>query len=481
MFQRIKNFLFENQSLKQSIAKNTFWLFSGQLLGRITRIAIVVYAARILGPASWGAFSYAMGLVAFLTIFTDIGVSAIVTRESAKNPAIGDRYFSTAFFLKLVFLILGAALLIFGAPYITNLEEAKMLLPIISLVLIFDSLRNFGFAISRANEKMQWEGINEVLTNIAITGLGFWALNNSATSQSLTASYALAVGIGFLLIAWQLRHYFKNLLTNLDYSLIKPILSMAWPFALASSLGAVMINTDLIMLGWLTSAEEVGFYSVAQRPIQLLYVLPTIFAVSLFPTFSRLANQDNAKFKEILETALKIALLAALPIAAGGMILGDQIINLLFGAAYQSAIPAFQILLLTVLIVFPSAIISNAIFSYNQQNKFVAFSALGATGNIFFNFLLIPLYGIAGCAAATIFTQLIANGFIWKKMKEVNSFQVIGQSKKIIVATTIIAGALLVLKDLGMGPILNLILAFPIYFGTLKILKEELLDKATDF
>lgn len=465
----------------RKIAKNVFWLFSGQMLGRITRILIVVYAARILGPASWGAFSYAMGLVAFLTIFTDIGVSAIVTRESAKNPEISNRYFSTAFFLKLVFLIIGAGLLIFGAPYLTNLEEAKALLPLISLVLVFDSLRNFGFAISRANEKMQWEGINEIFTNIAITGLGFWALNISATSQSLTESYVLAVGLGFLLIAWQIRHYFKNIFTHFDWSLIKPILAMAWPFALASSLGAVMINTDLIMLGWLTSAEEVGFYSAAQRPVQLLYVLPTIFAVSLFPTFSRLANQDNAKFKEILETALKVALLAALPITAGGVILGDQLIPLLFGSAYQNAIPAFQILVLTVLIVFPSAIISNAIFSYNQQKKFVTFSSLGAAGNVLFNFLLIPSFGITGCAISTIFTQLIANGFIWKKMKEVNSFQIFNQLKKIAIATTVMAGTLWLFKDLGLNAILNTLLAFPIYFGTLKVLREELLDKATDF
>ena len=85
MYQKIKQFLFENQNLKQTIAKNTFWLFFGQTGGRLLRVAIVVFSARILGPESFGAFSYAMTLVAFLIILSDMGMGAIVTRELAKD------------------------------------------------------------------------------------------------------------------------------------------------------------------------------------------------------------------------------------------------------------------------------------------------------------------------------------------------------------------------------------------------------------
>lgn len=421
---QIKTFLKENKELSLGVFKNTAWLFSGQFFGKLLRVAVVVYAARILGPASWGAFSYAMSLVAFLTIFTDVGVSAIVTRESAKDPELSNKYFSTAFFIKLILLLIGVAVLLIGAPYLTKITEAKTLFPIIALVLIFDSLRNFGFALSRAKEKMQWEGTNEIITNFFITALGFIFLLRSPSSFSLTIAYAIATGIGFLAIAWQLKHYFKNLLEHFAADLIKPILDMAWPFALASSLGAIMINTDTIMVGWLRSAEEVGFYSAAQRPVQLLYILPTLFAASLFPVLSKLARQDKDKFKKVLETALKITIFIALPITILGIIFANPIINLLFGAAYQNSVATFQVLLLTILIIFPSAIINNSIFAYNQQKSFVAFSALGAFGNIIFNFLLIPILGIVGCAISTVITQLIANAFMWKKLKSVTGFKI---------------------------------------------------------
>lgn len=421
---QLKLFFLENKELSHGVFKNATWLFSGQFFGKLLRVAIVIYAARVLGPASWGAFSYAMSLVAFLTIFTDVGVSGIVTRESAKDPSLSSRYFSTALFIKLILLIIGVAILIWGAPYLTKIEEAKALFPLISFVLIFDSLRNFGFALSRAKEKMKWEGLNEIVTNFFITGLGFLLLFKSQTSFSLTAAYAIATGIGFAVISYQLKNYFADLLKQFDPKLIGPILGMAWPFALASSLGAIMINTDAILLGWLRSAEEVGFYSAAQRPVQLLYILPTLFAASLFPILTRFASQNQEKFKSVLENALRIAIFTALPITILGIIFASPIINLLFGSAYQNSISTFQVLLITVVIIFPSAIINNAIFAHNQQKNFIAFAAFGALGNIILDILLIPSLGIIGCALATVVTQLIANAFMWQRLKAVSDYKI---------------------------------------------------------
>ena len=80
---KILNLLLENQTIKQTILKNTFWLFIGQVMGRILRGFLVIYSARVLGAADWGIFSYAIGLVAFLTIFTDLGINALITKNTA--------------------------------------------------------------------------------------------------------------------------------------------------------------------------------------------------------------------------------------------------------------------------------------------------------------------------------------------------------------------------------------------------------------
>ena len=476
MIKKLKLFLFENEGLKQTIAKNTFWLFFGQISGRLLRMVLIVFAARILGPSSWGAFSYVMGIVAFMIILSDMGMSAIVIRESVKNPETSKKYFSTVFYLKLILLTLGISFLIFGAPYFSNIPEVKTLIPLIALILLFDSLRNFGFTISRAKEKMQYEGIDEILTNLCITGFGIYFLILSPTSQNLALGYLLGIIIGFLAIAFALKSRFKISISEFDSSLIKPILKSSLPFALASFLGAIMLNTDLIMLGWMRSSEEVGFYSAAQKPVQALYTLASLFAISIFPALTKAVKENLIDAKKLLERTVSVSFSVAIPLSLGGLILGDQIINLLFGAQYQPSAVAFQILMLTTLIIYPSVIVSNSILAHEQQKNFITFSMIGAIGNIVFNILLIPKFGITGAAVSTIFTQIASNCFIWKKMQMINPFIVLPNIKKMILAGIIMAITTYLLKNISCPLILNIIISTPVYFLVLKIQKEKLLN-----
>ena len=113
MIQKITAFLFKNQSVRQTIAKNSFWLSFGEIAGRVIRAAIIIYAARVLGAAGWGAFSYAISLAGFFTIFSDFGVSSILTREAAKNDTFRLKYLSTIFFIKLILAAITLILIIF--------------------------------------------------------------------------------------------------------------------------------------------------------------------------------------------------------------------------------------------------------------------------------------------------------------------------------------------------------------------------------
>ncbi|MCL5017396.1 MAG: flippase [Patescibacteria group bacterium] len=476
MYKKIKSFLFENQSLKQTIAKNTFWLFFGQVSGRFVRMGLIIFAARVLGPSSWGAFSYVMTLVAFMTIFSDIGMGAIVTRESAKTPEHSKRYFSTAFCLKLILLAIGILILIFGAPYITNIPEAKKLMPVVSLILLFDSLRNFGFVISRAKEKMQYEALNEILTNFFITAFGMFFLFLSPNSESLAIGYLLGVAVGFLGIFFLLKDHFTASFSEFDPLLVWPLLKSSLPFALASFLGSIMLNTDLVIIGWMRPAAETGYYSAAQKPIYVLYTMASLFAVSIFPALTKTLKEGLEGGKKVLEKAVAASFLAAIPIALGGIILGSQIIDLVFGKEYQPATLSFQILMSTILIIFPSAIVSNSVLAHEKQKNFITFSMIGAIGNIIFDLLLIPRWGIGGSSVATLLTQIVSNYFIWHKMQIANPFSVFPNIKKMIVAGIVMAALTYLMEIAGIPLLINILISIIIYLLTLKIQKEKLLE-----
>ncbi|MCL5004598.1 MAG: oligosaccharide flippase family protein [Patescibacteria group bacterium] len=477
MIKKIKSFLFENKTTRQTIAKNTFWLFFGEISSRLLRMIIIIYAARVLGADGWGIFSYAITLAAFLRSFSDVGISAILTRESSKNPEMRSRYLSTSLFIKLFLIAISIFLIIFISPSLTKIEQVKPLLPIVALILFFDGMREFGFSLNRSLEKMENEALIKTITNFLIVSLGLVFLIYSKTVKSLAFSYTIGSGIGFLLTIWILRSHFKNLFSNFSKKLMWPIFSAAWPFALMGVLGGIMINTDTLMLGWWRTTEEIGFYSVVQRIIQALYLVPVLFSSSVFPSFSRLANKENEKFRSLLEKSIKLVLLVGIPIILGGIILAGGIITTMFGKEYLPATATFQILLLTILLEFPVIIIGNAVFAYNEQKKFIGFLLIGAIGNVIFNSLLIPRYGIAGSAVATVVAQLLSTGFIWLKMKKINYFTVFPHLLRVFAATIMMGLFVWIIKILGVNIFVNITLSSLIYFGLLYILKEPLLNE----
>lgn len=474
MLKKIKGFLLENRTLKQTIIKNAFWLSIGQIASRFIRAIIIIYAARILGAEDYGVFSYALSLSAFFVIFADLGINAILTREIAKGNKSAE-FFSTIFFIKLTLVIIGALLIIFISPLIANIKNVIPLIPIIALLFVFDTLRDAGIAVARGLEKMQIEAGVSIFTNVAVVILGFAALLISSTPYSLAVGYMIGTGTGLILIILILKNDLRKATTGPSKNQIIKILKTAWPFALLGFLGAIMLNTDMLMLGWLKTAKEVGLYAAAQRPIQFLYTAPLLVASSLFPILSRLAHQKDFKgLRVIFEKAITALLLAAIPIAAGGLILAPEIINFIYGSEYSPAILSFQILILTVIIIFPSTLIGNAIFAYDQQKSFINYFILGALSNAIFNIILIPPYGISGAAIASIIAQILSNGLIWRKMKQINYFQILPRLYKIFIACFLMILATLTIKLTGVNFILNIFTSAILYLAILYYLKEEI-------
>ena len=477
IFAKIKNFLFRNKTVGQTIVKNTFWLTFGEIMGRILRTGVVIYAARALGAEGWGVFSYAMSLAALFTIFSDIGLSAVLIREGAKSPEAREKYFATTLVLKIILIAISFAVVMFGVPHFTKIPLSTNLLFFIVLLLLFDSLRGFGVSLFRATEKMEMEAFSNILTQGVILVAGVAILIISPSPEHLAITYATGSAAGLILVIISLWPYIKKFWHRFDKNLLKPILKAAWPFGVAGLLGAIMINTDTILIGWFKKAVDVGYYSAAQKPILLLYLLPSLIAGGLFPVLAKLANKDNERFRSILEKGLAFVFLLAIPFAVGMILTSDQIIHLLFGNEYfnRPTILTLQLLAVTLITNFPISLLVNSVFAYDRQKDLIAFWTIGAISNAVFDLFLIPVWGIAGAALATIIVQIISNGLIWWKMKKINDFSTLKHLKKIISATLVMSVFVLLFKWLGWPVILNIVISGGIYLAALILFKEKMI------
>lgn len=480
MFARLKQLLLQNRSAKQTVAKNMFWLSFGQIMSRVIKALIIIYAARRLGTENYGVFSYALSLSALFSILADAGMSSILTRDASRDPSWLDKALGTAFIIKLSLVAFSFALVAFIAPLFSTVEGVAILMPLAAFLIAFDALREFAFSITRAKERMEIEAAISLTTGISITIFGFGALWLSPNPISLMIGYIAGSALGFFLAFFLLRKYVAHFWKNFDKTLAKRIIREAMPFALMGLLGALTINTDTIMIGWLRSAKEVGLYAAAQRPVLLIYMIASLLATSVLPIIAKLAQRDNDRVRAILEKVVPISLLIALPIFVGGAVLSQQIVSFLFGAEYISIATTFTALLFTIVLLFPALTILNAIFAYNKQGALVATMAMGGFSNVIFDYLLIPALGILGSSFATVISQALAYGFAWKTMKEINNFHTLRHMKKGIAASAAMGVSCYLLSLTGVHVIINITMSAFIYLGVLVLLKEKLIKESLE-
>lgn len=462
--------------MNSQIIKNAGWLFSGQAIGRALRAVIIIYAARVLGAAEWGVFAYALSLAATFTIFSDIGINALLVREGSRDSSLRSRYLSTGLVIKLALLFAIAALALGMKDIFIRIPEAALLLPVIIVIFTIDSLRDFASALARSFERMDMEAKGQIVTNAGIVGMGFLFLALKPTSGSLALGYAVGAFMGLLAIFIPLKNYFKGIFKKFSRGLVKEIIVSAWPFGLVSLMGVIMVNTDVLVLGSVGSAADVGLYAAAQKPVQLLYLIPGILAAAFFPSLSREAGKESS-FRSTLEKGLKSAYFFAVPMALGGAILAKPVIELIYGQEFISSFPSFALLCLTFIFVFPSVFFTNALFVKNSQKVFYGYLFIGVVANVILDLLLIPLFGITGCAMATLAVQSFLFIYGAAKLKKISDFQILSRSGRIFVSSAIMVAVIYLFLAAGLPVIFVIIAAAASYFVSLLALKEPALKE----
>ncbi len=453
------------------IAKNAAWLTVGECVGRLLRIILIFYAARSLGVAEWGISSYVLSWAVLITLATDWGLSSIVTRQLVNDYDNRAHYLSTFFFIKLFFIIAGAIIILFIIPLISALPLTKSIIISLVALVFFDSIRAIVSVINRAREAMHLEALIQVVTQGSILAIGLVMLRQMPTAEGLNIAYAAGSGIGTIIALFFARHALSGIMTSFKRPLVRELLKDSLPIAIVGLLGGMMLNTDIIMLGWMRTPEEIGYYSAAQKVIFTLYVLPTLLAWSVFPAMARLAKNTIA-FRELFAKAIKNILLVALPLTVGGIITAPQIIALFYGQIYLPATGAFIILLLTIPVTYVMGIASNTLVAYNQQKHFVQYALMGFTLNIVFNLALIPVWGINGAALSTLITETISVFYIWRKMKTIGDFPLTQGLGKGCIATALMGGIALIATTLSLPVIGTIALSITGYAIALYLLKE---------
>jgi O-antigen/teichoic acid export membrane protein len=183
----------------------------------------------------------------------------------------------------------------------------------------------------------------------------------------------------------------------------------SWPFAITYTFVTIYVWTDSIMLSIFKSEAEVGYYNIAYKMVLALLLIPTGFNTIIYPLLSRyyVEYSERVNINGILHKYFSMMLIIGVPIGVGTTILGNRIIDLIFGPKYTPAAIALQILIWSLVFTYMNAPFVKLFESINLQLLVTKITGFSAFINVGINYLLVPRYSLVGSSVATLITEAI--------------------------------------------------------------------------
>jgi len=172
--------------------------------------------------------------------------------------------------------------------------------------------------------------------------------------------------------------------------------------------------------------REVGLYSAAQRLSEVWYFLPMSLASSVFPTLVRSRETDGARYLERLERLFSVMAVVSLGAATATTLLSSHIIRLVFGAAFAGAGTILSIHVWTAFFVFWGVVGETWYLTEGLTRLTLYRTASAAIANVALNLVLIPRYGGAGAAVATLLSQAWSawlSNLVWRQTRPLFALQ----------------------------------------------------------
>ena len=405
-FNDIKTLLFNNISTKQTIFKNTLWLAVGTVINKLLALVLLIYAARVLGAAGYGKFTFALAFVSLLMVFSDFGLSPIITREFAREKEKKEELYSIIS-LKIL-LAFGTFILILLSSFFTIPEkDIQRIILILALFLLINGFIGIFYSFFHARQKMEYEAWLDALQVLLIFGLGFFVLLKFPSAENLSYAYFFSSLAALIFVLFFFHFKIFPLKVKWNFLVWKKFLKMSWPLALIGLFGLIYSYTDSVMLGYWKMLAETGWYNAAQK-IAMAGLIPMgLIGASFYPALSKFSKTSAEKFQKTWNYELEIMILISLPLVVGGIFLAPKIIYSFYPLDFAPSVLAFQILILTAGIIFLYRPFYDAMIVLNQQAKTFWITIAGAVTNVTLNLILIPKYSLYGAATATVITNLL--------------------------------------------------------------------------
>jgi O-antigen/teichoic acid export membrane protein len=414
-----------NKALKD---KDFFELFKGSGISFILRFVglsvgylLTLVIANLFGAKGLGDYVLAITVLHLFTLLAKIGLDTTSIRFIA-SFASQEKWTSIFHFRKQVVIILSftsiisSLLMYFLANPIADLINinyryveinAFFVMPMAFFMLHYQSLRGLKRIVEFSFFYRMSQALFSVISIVIIYQF-------TQGSEVPVYAYLVSVLIVSLLSFFSFRYWLRNRSAGkesaeqeiMSYS---TLLKISIPLMFAQSVQFIMAWTDKLMLGVMTTPEDVGIYHTAFKLSMFAAVaLMSINSIAA-PKFAEMFGKDDMEgLKKVVHQSTKMIFWTSVPLATIFFIFPEFFLGL-FGEEFKIGVFAFIFLSCGRLISSFSGSVGNILQMTGNQNIYAKILLFGAILNVALNLILIPKYGINGAAIASMSSLIVWN------------------------------------------------------------------------
>ena len=472
----------KQKSLKLNVIMNMILTMSSFIFPLIT----FPYVSRILLPEGTGKVSFATSLISYFSMFAQLGIPTYGIRACAKVRDDREELTRTAQELLIINLVMSAisyVVLFLAIAFVPRLQSEKTLCVIVSFTIILTSI---GMEwLYKALEQYTYITIRSVIFKFIALIAMFLLIHEKS-------DYVIYGGISIFAASASNIFNFINVHKYIDlkpvgrYDFKRHFKPIGIFFAMACAT-TIYTNLDTVMLGFMKTDSDVGYYNAAVKIKNILVSIVTSLGAVLLPRASYyVENGLMDEFKRITKKALSFVFLLASPLMFYFIFYAKEGIYFLSGNAYDGAILPMQIIMPTLLFIGITNILGIQMLVPMGKEKVVLYSEIaGAIVDVIINALLIPNFASAGAAIGTLVAEFVVLIVQYAALHEkvTDTLKQIHYGR-IVIALILATAASLWIKMLGLGLFLTLVISAVLFFGVygvyLLICKEEMIVEIWD-
>lgn len=433
---------------EKSIAKNSLFNITYNILNVIFPLITSMYASHILMAEGIGKVAYAQNISSYFMTLAALGIPSYGIREIAKarnSSKMTDQLFSE------LFIVNGASTVLFTAIYFILIFSVDSFLNDIVLyaifgVLVFSNFINVDWFYQGKEEYGYITARSFFIKMLSLISLFIFVKTKEDYIAYALISCLAACG-NYLFNIIHIRKHTSFVFKNIKVMRhLKTVLILSVTVILST----IYSKIDITMLGIMTNDAVVGYYSNAFKIVSI--VITGVIAVTtvFLPRLSYYYTHSKDEFYKLINIGMEIIAFLSFPVFAGLFIMAPVLIPLFFGKSFANAVLPVQIMSILIFVKgFGDLVCYQAVIATGNESKRVVASLAAAIINIIFNFFLIPFLGANGAAVASVLSEFAVNIILYIYIRKIIKIKInIKSISTIIISTLLMSVVVLGLNQL---------------------------------